>query len=206
MSNVLRNAWAALLVLTACAAAACSDTNSNDDACEGPNPAVDACAQDSECASGQRCIETGECRGSSCSCGADGLWACTFDCVPRHECVTPRACAGPNPADRQCRRDTDCASGETCNLHECTSSGCFCDERSGAWVCSDDCRPACGAPPVCGVDPSKDGCAGDEDCPAGETCKVSAADACRPSSCRCDEATQAWGCSKDCQPYHACAP
>lgn len=190
------------------ALAACNDDKGSSDGvvqCSTADPSSDPCSIDTDCASGQRCLETGQCRSSSCSCES-GAWTCTDDCSAQHECVTPRACTGPNPADKGCYSDINCPTGETCNMHVYTSAICDCDPKSGQWLCMDSPSLAtCGAPPVCGVDPSKDGCYDDRNCAAGDTCKIVAGDACRPSSCTCDEATKAWGCSKDCQPYHACA-
>jgi hypothetical protein len=111
-------------------------------ACSGPHPRG---CQEEGCPGGSVCAVSDEpgCMPSLCSCDeATGTWACTADCGPVYECLTPLpdSCSTPDP--RGCYV-LGCPAGESCvpsPLAVCRSSGCFCDAASDSWSCTDDCE------------------------------------------------------------------
>jgi hypothetical protein len=184
-------------------------------ACAGPDPSVDGCSQDADCAAGEECAptDTRACRPSTCSCGDNGQWACSEDCGQYNACRPKQAgCTTPDPSKNGCEADSDCGPNERCaptGDASCVPSSCGCDEVSGTWSCTDDCGApmACVAKSACAdPDPSAQGCDDDASCAAGEVCGVVDVDACVPSSCFCDEATGSWTCSRDCGPRRGCTP
>lgn len=144
--------------------------------CPLPSPADAGCDTDAECGSGEACVvQEDECKPGSCACNSvEGGWACTADCQPVKACeaVDPVTVCGERPAVG-CYEDAGCGSGEICKetvTTDCVSSGCTCDEATGAWVCTADCAPGrcvpepeqCGdgSALICDID-------GDPACPAG---------------------------------------
>ena len=201
----------------------CGPTNTCVDAdapatCGGVgDPSAQECDADTDCASGESCVESDAdvCIPSSCFCDIAG-WGCTEDCGTQRVCAdtdAPATCGGlEDPSAQECNADTDCASGQICqsDAASCKPSTCNCDASSGAWACTRDCGPTntcvdADAPATCDgvVDPSVQECDADTDCASGESCVESDADVCIPSSCFCDIA--GWGCTEDCGTPRVCA-
>jgi hypothetical protein len=91
-----------------------------------------------------------------------------------------------------------CPEGQRCAVlpDSCVPSACGCD--AGQWLCTADCGGGSCVPdvppPACmGENPQ--GCLNDG-CPAGQQCVFG--DECTSSSCRCDEQTGQWLCTRDC--------
>ena len=102
----------------------------------GPTPdggAVCRFPDGTQCRQGQSCPSPDGC--NTCSCGADGLLACTL-----------RACVdgGPDvPAQRTCRSTADCTAGEECHITEGCATPSYCGPGLGR-PCTGDLAPYCG--------------------------------------------------------------
>jgi hypothetical protein len=161
-------------------------------ACDEPNP--EGCAS-TGCDDDEVCDTSVGCFPSSCSCdAATGGWICTDDCGGGACVPDGGACDEPNPAG--CI-STGCDEGEICDTSiGCFPSGCFCDEATGGWACTDDCGGGQCVPAGGVCDPSLNpvGCS-QTGCPGGLVCDTTVG--CHPSACFCDPAT-GWGCTDDC--------
>jgi hypothetical protein len=188
-----------------------SDTGGGGSACTEPDPR--GCLA-TGCPAGQACLPddtlTG-CIPSMCSCDEEtDTWMCTADCGTPVSCQPDSAptCAGDDPRNcwqRGCPVDTQCLpTGET----GCMPSRCDCDAATGAWSCTDDCRPVAECqsimpePTRC-EGPNPAGCNA-TGCPRGQACLPTGAEGCMSSACSCDEATGTWACTADCGPMVAC--
>jgi hypothetical protein len=136
------------------------------------------CASQTDCASGQRCVDgwcildmtISECPPDCDSCAAG---TCIINCGSNRSCGSGVRCPAGMDCRVSCAGDRSCIGGVDCS-----------DAASCQITCSGD--ASCSAGVSCGNGPCTVGCSGDESCGAGIDC----ADACR--------------CSTDCSGGEAC--
>lgn len=144
------------------------------------------CSDDKECGAGYSCKDR------TCSCGNVETCAtntpicfqnqCQADCTaPGAMCSSGQYCDTQNKVCREgCDDDGDCAKGYSCNkaAHECRCGNV--KTCSAGDVCADNqCRAACGPAKKCGLGQHCDatvgaclpGCATEDDCASGFSCK-----------------------------------
>ncbi|MED5465543.1 MAG: hypothetical protein VX699_12910 [Myxococcota bacterium] len=136
--------------------------------CEGPNPALTC--HERGCPDHLECRPSGEdgCVPSACECdGQSGQWVCTADCGEMVACLPPEnACEDPDPS-LTCRH-TGCPEGEQCRPSGedgCVPSRCKCNQQTGEWACTRDCRRPLACLPIEGSR-----CESHEDCRPWERC------------------------------------
>jgi len=135
----------------------------------GPGICVDneplACSDDSQCAPGERCVET---------CGLDP------SCPDCDRCLLVTVC---QPAFVACTSDAECREGEVCSLDGGGANDraipCFDDNNDG--VCDDIGITGSCIPVI--VD---DSCESDADCAEGQTCNLGNDDCVCTTECRDD--------------------
>lgn len=123
-------------------------------------------------------------------------------CTSAGDDAEATACKRPNPVG--CLT-AGCPDGQECVADQgCAPSSCGCHAETGDWICSSDCGGGvcvarngdAGEGATC-KGPNPAGCV-QTGCPDGQECVTDDADACTPSSCGCDPATDTWICTTDC--------
>jgi len=141
--------------------------------CVNPDPCINRCADDGDCAQQEYCGPTGQC---AVGCRPDDARSCaagqvcnrdTRTCVARacqidDDCPAAQFCSDTLECVAGCRQNPDnCPQGSYCQANRQCGDGCAadldCSGRNGAgWYCDQaTCRPPCGR---------------DSDCAEAETC------------------------------------
>lgn len=167
--------------------------------CSGPDPSIQECAVDADCAGAQVCVPSGDdgCAPSACSC-MDGQWVCTADCGEIRECrdPAPEVCGDQDPGQPFCNAvPMPCPVGQEREAKD----GCW-----GECVLEDTCESPI---EMCNGqrDPTYQECDVDADCGQGGTCEIGAQAVCIPSSCSCDPDVGWTVCTDDCNAPRACS-